>query len=814
MIRWGLPVLGLATMACNGDATVTGTETEIRDYAVDIRVTEFGIPHVLADDFYSAGVGIGYAMTREHLCTMADQFVKVNSQRARYHGPGEGDINVNRDFGWLALGVRRVAEENYSALPTDERDMIEGFAAGYNRYLDDTPEADRDPRCATAEWVLPIDELDLFTYYMSLAQQASGRELIDVVGTAQPPAGRRSPYGPFPPPDASFFDNLLKHMPGSNGWGLGADRTESGRGMLLINPHFPSDGPLKLFEQHITIPGELNIYGAGLINVLVPLLGFNEGLARMHPVSPTPRFVVYQHELDPDDPTRYLYDGEFVSMTSTDYTIEVLGEDGSLSTRNRTLWRTQYGPVFNAPLVGWSPFTAFSYRDANSENINIITSFLGAAQAESVAELEQVYRDVQGVPWVHTVAADRDGNALYADAASAPNLSPEAFTAYQEFLAGNLLAQNFAGAGIWVVDGSNPVFEWVDDDRAALTGLVPYDDAPSVTRRDYVVNANQNYWAANPDDLITGVNAIYGAPGQTLTPRTKMNLRYVVEEDGASGPDQLFSLEELASAALDSRAAIAEDLREQVVARCTGAAPVTVAVDGQPAETVDLTQACTLLGAWDGRSTVDAVGAVIWREFVLVDGDRASLQDQGRLYADAWDVNDMIYTPTSLVAAPTEGPDPILEALATAVLRLQRANVAIDAELGQVQYYERLGQRYARPGGQQPEGHIAIADWGGLPDSVLPYDVPPPALNPVSDLRDGGYRLNNGNSFVMAVEFTDDGPRAEGVLVYAQSDSETSDHATDQLEVYAQGQMRGVRFTEEEIAADPNLEVITLSSEP
>ncbi|MEN0068379.1 MAG: penicillin acylase family protein [Myxococcota bacterium] len=802
MTRWML--IGLAIAACR-----SGTDDEANtSYNVDIRTTEFGIPHISADDFFSAGVGVGFALASDHICIVADQFVKVNSQRAQYHGPGDNDVNINRDFGWLGLGVRRIAEENFDSLPDDSRAMMEGFVEGYNRYLADTPVGEIDPRCGGAAWVQPITPLDLFTYYMSLAQEASGRVLVDVVGTAQPPAALRSGVNPFPPPDESWFDRLEELRLGSNGWGIGSERSEGGRGMLLANPHFPSDGPLKLWEHHITIPDVLNVYGVGLLNSPVPLIAFNERLAWTHTVSPTPRFVVYQHTLDPTDPTRYEFDGEFVDMERTRYTIEVLEEDGSMGTRSRTLYRTQYGPMFNAPVAGWAQTLGYSFRDANAPNTNVISTFQGAGQALTLEEFEQNYRETQGIPWVHTMYADFDGNAFYVDSAAAPNMSAEAFGLYQELLAGNALAQNFAASGIWVVDGAVPENTWVEDPRAVIPGNVPYDDAPRLVRNDFIMNANQNYWATNPAEPLSGFNAIYGPPEQTLTPRSKMNLRYLLEENGASGDDFKFSLEELASAALDGRAAIAEDLKDQVVARCTGAAPVTVG-----GETVDLTQACGLLDGWNGQTSVDAVGAIVWREFVLVDGDRGSLQDQGRLYADAWDVNDPVYTPSTLVDLPKEGQDPVLVDLATAVLRLQQANVALDAPLGDVQFYERLGQRFARPGGQQPEGHIAIADFGSIPDSVLPYDIPPPAINPVSDLRDGGYRVNNGNSFVMALEFTDDGPRAQAILTYAQSDAETSDHATDQLEIYARGEMRDVKFTEEDILADPTLETISLSSD-
>ncbi len=805
MTRW----LGLAAaiVACSGGEEVEDAE-ETRTYRVDIRTTEFGIPHIQADDYFSAGVGVGFALARDHVCILADQFVKVNSQRARYYGAGAGDANIDSDFAWLGLRVRQTAEERYDELPEDVRDMMEGYVTGYNRYLADTPASDIDPRCAGAEWLQPIDEIDLLTYYNSLALEGSGRQLQDFVATAQPPPGFRDGEPAFPIPPLSALEELKESALGSNAWGIGRERSEGGRGMLLANPHFPSDGGLKLWEHHITIPDELNVYGVGLLNACVPLIAFNEQLGWSHTVTPTPRVVVYRLTLNPEDPTQYDFDGEWVDMESQTYEIEVLGDGGSTSSVQRTLYRTMYGPMINAPVFGWGTTLGYTYRDANEPNINVIRTFLGAGRAQSLEEFEQNYRETQGVPWVHTTYADREGNAFYVDSAAAPNMTQQAYDNWQEELQGNLLAQNFVGLGIWTLDGSDPANQWVEDPRSVIPGNVPYDDAPRLLREDFVMNANQNYWATNVvEEPISGFNIVYGLPEDRLTPRTKMNLRYLVEENGASGDDYKFSLDELEAAALDGRASIAEDLKDQVVDRCTGADPVTVGD-----ETVDLTQACAILDAWDGRTTVDAVGAHLWREYVLEDRNSQNLEGAGRLYQDEWDLGDPIYTPNTLVAAPVEGPDPVLVGLANAVLRLREANVALDARLGDIQYYERHGRRFARPGGQQPEGHIAIADFGSIPDIRLDYDVPPDAINPASDLRDGGYRLNNGNSFVMALEFTDDGPRARGILTYSQSASENSPHAYDQLEVYARGEMRDIRFTDAEIE-EGLIDTLTLESE-
>jgi acyl-homoserine-lactone acylase len=103
--RWRTRVspLLLLVVACRkDDATALGTTTTAADpydvpigpYEVEIRTTAYGVPHIVADDYGSVGFGMGWAHARDHLCTLADQIVKVRSERARYFGRGEQDANA------------------------------------------------------------------------------------------------------------------------------------------------------------------------------------------------------------------------------------------------------------------------------------------------------------------------------------------------------------------------------------------------------------------------------------------------------------------------------------------------------------------------------------------------------------------------------------------------------------------------------------------------------------------------------------------------------------------------------------------------
>lgn len=140
----------------------------------DITWTTYGVPHIKADNLESMAYGVGYAFAKDNLCVLADQIIKYNSERSKYFGPdnqaGSGDSeHLINDFGFLTLGIRALAEENLARMSANSRAMFQGYTAGYNRYLADTPVADQDQSCAGQPWVTEIDSTDLLTYSLGVA---------------------------------------------------------------------------------------------------------------------------------------------------------------------------------------------------------------------------------------------------------------------------------------------------------------------------------------------------------------------------------------------------------------------------------------------------------------------------------------------------------------------------------------------------------------------------------------------------------------------------------------------------------------------
>lgn len=766
-----------------------------------IHRTAHGIPHIQADGYRSLGAGIGYAQAQDAVCILADQFLKVRGERARYFGRGPQDAYVESDFTYRGLALRTRAEATFAAQSQELQELVKGYAAGYNQYLQDTPADQRPAPCKGANWVKPISAYDLLAYHLDLSLFDTLIPLLGYVANAQPP---RVSTGGRGPQSQALALSPRKDGLGSNGWALGREKTASGRGMLVANPHFPWEGSLRFHESHHTIPGKLDVYGVSLLGAPIINIGFNRDLAWTHTVTASSHLTLYRLKLVPGDPTAYVYDGQVRRMTGQEYTIAVRQDDGSLGSEKRTYWRSHHGPMLSGPGADWSSEIAYTVRDATENNDRLAEHWLRLNTAKSLEEAASVERTVRGAPWVNTLLASADGTTRYVDASPVPALSAQTVEAYRASLETTPDAPVFASLGLILLDGSTSRDEWVGLDGEAR-GLVPAPAAPQLVRNDYVFNANDPATFANPAapllDLPFGYE-IFGTRGR-LSTRSHMNLSLITEqgEAAASGSDGRFTLDELEQAVLGNRTWVAEQLRAPVVQRCQGAAPVLV--EGAP---VSITEACQLLASWDGRLDLDRRGAIVWREF-LNGFDRSALTQKGVLFAQPFDPLQAATTPSGLTPAPAGGPDPVNQKLGEAVAILNKARIPVGARLGDVQFVRKEDRVIPMHGGAAFEGVLNVVGYSGANATLLPQSQQQGALvSPGTGLTSQeGYLVDFGTSFLMVMEFTPQGPRANAVLSYSQNADPASPRFVDQTERFSGEQLRPILFEEADILADPAL---------
>jgi len=766
----------------------SGARTGDARYDVEIRTTDDGVPHIRAADWGSLGFGQGWACGRDQLVAIADQLVKVRSERARWFGAGPQGANLASDFGYLALDLAGRAEAFRAAQPPHLRALIGGYVAGYGRAVEDAHREGRLPDwCADAAWIRPVSELEFYAHLVDVSLMASGRNLVQLIGRAEAPG----PDGPAP---ASPIETLGGGSPASNGWAVGGDVSASGHGLVLANPHFPWYGEARFWECHLTLPGELDVYGVSLLGTPAVQMGFTDGVAWAHTFSCGHRFTVYRLELVPGAPTHYRFGDEERAMTARTHRVSVRDEGGSLTTVDRTLWSTHHGPMLNLPLLGWGEEIGFAYRDANADNTAVVEQFVRMGQATDLDAFRAAFAEVQGIPWVNTLAADRTGRAWYADLSATPRVGPEAQRRFVGRLTEDLVAALLYQNRVALLDGSDPDDEWQEVDGARSPGLEPYGALPQLERRDVLVNANDSHWLTSPAEPLEGHSPLCGLERTPRTLRTRQNLRRAAALAARGGVTR----DDLVAAVFGNDSLSAELLVDEVVTRCRAAGTVTV-----EGHTADLTRVAEVLAAWDRRYDLASRGAVLWREVLGGFPDEA-LRDAGPLFAEPFDAGDPVNTPRGL-AVPGDADDPVVRAAGHAARVLDAAGVPLDAALGEVQWVVRGTDRLPVHGGGEVEGMLnVLSPWGALPPASLEPTPPKPVSLPGRErtgLAPGGYQCDYGVSFLMAVELTADGPDAVGLLAYGQTgDPREPAHRTG-AEAYAAKRVRPLLFREVDVAA-------------
>ena len=809
--------------------TTAGTAPK---YEATIRRTTDGVSHIVADDLSSVTYAQGWVSAENHGCTLLDQVIKVYGTRAAALGPGTDGANIDSDFAWRAIDIATIATADFAAAPATLTAEFQAFTDGWNAYLADVGSDGLAGWCAGDDWVRPLEPVEVYVYARSIALFASGARLTDYLANAQPPAVDLAPAGLARPPTDAVNPRLRQNFRGpvlgnsdanglgSNGWAIGSERTESGTGgILLANPHFPWEGELRFEEVQLTVPGEVDVYGAQLVGVPGIAIGFTEGVAWTHTVSAGKRFTGYQLTLDPASPTSYMVDGVSTPMTSTEASVDILRADGTMDTETRTLWRSRYGPMLDIPGIGWTTTTAVTYRDANIDNDEFIEQYSELPKVQSIDDLVELNRTYQGVPLFNTVATGADGRVWYGDTSATPKLSREAQDAYLAKRFVDPVTQIAYDSGFILLDGSTTANDWQVVDGARDPGLEPFDEMPMVERTDYVFNANDSFWVPSAEFELTGdYSILHGSQQTPVSMRTRQNATVLGAANalGLAGADGNFSGLEARDAAFDNSAQTALLLREAAVAACRATPviglPDVLAADGvtvsRPAHDVDLTAACDVLANWDGRYDLDRAGPMVWRE-TMSRFSSAERTNTGPLFVDPFDPA----APTATPAAPNPDPAPLLAALATAVDVITSAGFSVDSTLGSAQFTERSGERIPLHGGTEVDGTTNIVAWSAFSTSTEPSpDRGEPAADG-SPLRADGYPVNFGTSFIMTVDYSDGPVQAWSLLTYGETGDRDSPLFESQTVRFSAKEWRTVAFTDEQIEGDPEFREQTVSGD-
>ncbi len=462
------------------DGRITIPELE---HQVVVERDAHGVPWIRAASPGDLLVAQGYVTAQDRMWQMDVLRRAAAGELSEIFGPA----TLNSDRENRTLGLRQAAERAAAAVQPDMRSMLDAYASGVNRYIDQHRRSlplefeilDYRPRPWTATDTFLISgfmyEILTSTWRQELnraevtervgPERAKDLFVVDspldhfVVGGEQPSGASRASraiwQGAGGARDAGF-DSPAEEWPealrlligfgrdpalGSNNFVVNGAHTYSGKPLLANDTHLPLRVPTLWYIVHLTAPG-WNVAGFSLPGAPLVIIGHNDRIAWGYTNTMADVQDLYIETFNPKNPREYLHNGEWVPAQTREETIRVRGR----ADEKLEVVLTRHGPI-----VHREGNRAYALRWTALEPGGIGMGFPMVGKARNWDEFRAILRGVAG-PAQNAVYADVDGNIGYIVAARIP------------------IRKN--GTGAVPVPGDTDEYDW--------TGYIPFDDLPQV----------------------------------------------------------------------------------------------------------------------------------------------------------------------------------------------------------------------------------------------------------------------------------------------------------------------------------------------
>ncbi len=473
--------------------------------AVEVIRDRWGIPHLFARSRRDLLFAQGFVHAQDRLWQMEFNRRTASGRLAEIFG--EATLPTDRFL--RTIGLRRAAEAHLASISPQGRANLEAYAAGVNAFIQGaggrlpiefvllrfTPEpwtpADTLAYGKLMAWVLGGDWRAEILRQQLLARFGEGAlerlwpENSDAPVIAPQATGSGSlvpdipirPSVPAAPGGLALADPLIKTIlpaaaapqplaglaaqtahrgQGSNNWVVAGDRTATGSPLLANDPHLEAQMPSVWYLMHLT-DDTYSVAGATFPGVPGIIIGHNRDIAWGVTNANPDVQDLFIERFHPNDPSRYLYKGQWIPATIVRESIRVKGRAEPVVEAVRI---TRNGPVINNVVRGLNTYLAFRWTAL--ESTTIIDAVDAINRASSWEEFRQALR-VWDTPSQNFVFAHRNGEIGYQMPGRVPVRS--------------------RGTGAVPVPGWTGEYDWI--------GTLPFDALPSVHRRDgFIVTAN------------------------------------------------------------------------------------------------------------------------------------------------------------------------------------------------------------------------------------------------------------------------------------------------------------------------------------
>jgi len=333
-------------------------QTVARKGGAEIVRDAYGVPHVFAGGIEDAAFAIGYAQAEDRLAELLKNYRKAEGTMSEAFGPEW----YRHDYRQRLWRHAEIARERYTEISPRMRRAIESYQDGINRYMAEHPEK-------VPAWAPKLHPSQVI---------ALGRYII--WGWPEGEAGADLRRGGITPDPVNYR--------GSNQMLLAPARTAVKAPIAVIDPHLSWYGEFRFYEVRI-YAGDFNVSGVSILGIPFPTLGHSRWASIAMTTGGPDTSDVFEEEIDPTNPRRYRFRGEWREMTVRQVTINVL-RDGRPTPAAAELEYTHHGPVV-ARREGKAYAMAIPYQN----EIGLLDQVYQMFTAHNLTEMKQGLSQLQ-----------------------------------------------------------------------------------------------------------------------------------------------------------------------------------------------------------------------------------------------------------------------------------------------------------------------------------------------------------------------------------------------------------------------------------
>lgn len=446
--------------------------------SVEVVRDKWGVPHLYASNMEDLMFAQGFVQAQ-------DRFWQMEFQRRLAAGRLSevlGEPALLADKVMRRFDLKRAATRDYEAMSGEERGYIMRYAEGITAFIKQKkwPLEISILRYKPEDWQ-PLDTL-MWSKVMAIGQSGNFEaellraQLVQKVGPEM--AARLEPLETLDLPQilpvgADYsginFDAMLAEFSalhelsgvtgagnGSNNWVVDGTKSVTGKPLLANDPHISTSMPGVWYEMHLHAP-DFDVAGVTLPGTPFVVVGHNRHIAWGVTNTMADYQDGYIEKVDPANPKRYEYKGEWHEFESWSEEIKVKGKPAM----HKEFFRSVHGPVlsdFNPNFLsenGTAPEKPVACRWTLYEVSTGFRALIKLNRAKNWSEFRDAMRDWD-IPSLSFVYGDTEDNIGFQYAGRIP-------------IRGK-------GKGMLPSPGHTGEYDWV--------GFVPFEELPSVYNPD------------------------------------------------------------------------------------------------------------------------------------------------------------------------------------------------------------------------------------------------------------------------------------------------------------------------------------------